>query len=458
MRFLLWSSKAAASAALSMASSSSSSFPTASTIRGMSSSTTMINVLDLAAACVAGTDSASKSIAAAQRAGRNNVRVKLDGSFVTDADFTAQGAIFKAIRSVSADIDILGEESAEEVSAHLAAAPALDESVLRRTKLELQMRFFGPDSPRYRHVRQMPLATTTTTAASSPTVGDRNNCNEGGDLGEDDDADEASSSSSLYFDVSRLRIIVDPLDGTKSYTKGEYEAVSILIAIMLDHQPYFGVIGKPFGYQRNGGIYTPMLDGTCVTFYGGPLLNSVYVAGGGRIGPPVMESAVEAEAIMGTKNGDADVGGVGGGKEQEEPTPRTSDLPPLLPRTVISSSRSQGVVLDFCLSMAEQGLVHAEPILVSGAGEKSLRLILHSQGESLWFYPKPGTSLWDVAAPDALLRALRGKLTDKYGRDINYDKSREAAENVDGIVACTDVELHAKCIDLFQQGDWLERQ
>jgi 3'-phosphoadenosine 5'-phosphosulfate (PAPS) 3'-phosphatase len=76
----------------------------------------------------------------------------------------------------------------------------------------------------------------------------------------------------------------------------------------------------------------------------------------------------------------------------------------------------------------------------------------------LWFYPKPGTSLWDVAAPDALLRALRGKLTDKYGRDIDYDKSREAAENVDGIVACIDADLHAKCIALFQQGDWLGRQ
>ena len=52
---------------------------------------------------------------------------------------------------------------------------------------------------------------------------------------------------------------------------------------------------------------------------------------------------------------------------------------------------------------------------------------------------------------------MGGKLTDKYGNLLDYNKKREDAENVDGVVACIDAELHAKCIELFQQDDWLER-
>lgn len=96
-------------------------------------------------------------------------------------------------------------------------------------------------------------------------------------------------------------------------------------------------------------------------------------------------------------------------------------------------------------------------MLISGAGEKSLRLILQKNNEALWFFPKAGTSLWDVAAPDALLRSLGGRMTDKYGREMDYSKTKEEAENVDGVVACIDAKLHAECVRLFQEGDWSER-
>ena len=98
-----------------------------------------------------------------------------------------------------------------------------------------------------------------------------------------------------------------------------------------------------------------------------------------------------------------------------------------------------------------------EPILISGAGEKSLRLILQVNNEALWFFPKKGTSLWDVAAPDAILRSLGGKLTDKFGNSMDYSKAREDAENMEGVVACIDANLHAKCIELYRQGDWASR-
>ena len=129
-----------------------------------------------------------------------------------------------------------------------------------------------------------------------------------------------------------------------------------------------------------------------------------------------------------------------------------------LPRAVISGSRSKGVVHEFCVFLGEKGLIHKEPMMIAGAGEKSLRLILQTNNEALWFFPKSGTSLWDVAAPDAMLRSLGGKLTDKFGNEMDYSKSREEAENMEGVVACIDSDLHAKCIDLFKQGDWAERR
>eukprot|EP00957_Ditylum_brightwellii_P203917 15336762-Ditylum_brightwellii.AAC.1 len=65
-----------------------------------------------------------------------------------------------------------------------------------------------------------------------------------------------------------------------------------------------------------------------------------------------------------------------------------------------------------------------------------------------------GTSLWDVAAADAILRAIGGRLSDKDGNDIDYSKSRQNAENVEGIIACNDSWLHQECVRLFQEEQW----
>lgn len=374
-----------------------------------------VNLLDLAAACVACTETASMAIQkiAAQssttgnsQADSKNTRLKEDGSFVTDADFAAQGVIVQAVRSVSEHIRIVGEESAEEMAAHIGQHAFLDDNVLKRTQQEIRLRYHQ------KQVHPLPLAQGVSPADNS-----------------DASVEEALSGledpDDCIVDASRVGIIVDPLDGTKSYAHGEYGAVSILICIILDYQPFFGVIGKPFGYLP-GAQLSSMLDTKCVTIYGGPLLNGVYIAGG---------KTLKASPI--TTSGDNEDG---------------------LPRAVISGSRSKGVVHDFCVHLGEKGLIHKEPLLISGAGEKSLRLILQINNEALWFFPKSGTSLWDVAAPDALLRSLGGKLTDKYGNEMDYSKTRTDAENMEGVVACIDADLHEKCIRLFREGDWVTRR
>eukprot|EP00522_Entomoneis_paludosa_P001583 CAMPEP_0172471174 /NCGR_PEP_ID=MMETSP1065-20121228/67682_1 /TAXON_ID=265537 /ORGANISM="Amphiprora paludosa, Strain CCMP125" /LENGTH=386 /DNA_ID=CAMNT_0013229265 /DNA_START=523 /DNA_END=1683 /DNA_ORIENTATION=- len=379
-----------------------------------SSLSATVNLLDLSAAAVACTVSASRTIMKIadpddHEDGEKNIRTKVDGSFVTDADVAAQFIIVKALRTVSQEVHIIGEESQEEMEQIKKDYDYLDQDILRRTRQEFHVRrqqstTNGDDET---SSVQLPLGTMEPPSSESQIPSDP--------MFDNDD--------SVVVDASRVCVIVDPLDGTKSYAEGEYDVVSILIAIIVDNNPVFGVIGKPFGYTG----HSPISGTDCVTFYGGPLIGGVYLAGG---------QGVEALPLISNEEGVI-----------------TEDLP----RAVISSSRSKGVVQDFCIHMGEKGLVYPEPLLISGAGEKSMRLILHEKNEAIWFYPKPGTSIWDVAAPDALLRSLGGRLTDKYGKEMDYSRTRDDFENVDGVVACIDEKLHARCIELFQEGDWLEQ-
>jgi 3'-phosphoadenosine 5'-phosphosulfate (PAPS) 3'-phosphatase len=382
---------------------------------------TTVNLLDLASACVACTVTASRSIrkiaepvhdnadANVNADGSKNIRLKDDGSFVTDADFAAQGVIVQAVKSVCSELNIVGEESAEEMAQHMGQHDdALDEPIFQQTRREIRIRL-------RQQLEEAQLKGSVILPLAQRETGQESNV----DVNGDETIDVANDPLDKTVDASRVTIIVDPLDGTKSYAKGDYDSVSILIAIIVDNEPCFGVIGKPFGYPG----LSPILDTGCVSIYGGPLLGGVFVAGG---------NAIVAEDLA---SGDAAV---------------TEDLP----RAVISGSRSKGVVHDFCVHLGSKGLIYPEPMLVSGAGEKSLRLILQYEKQALWFFPKGGTSLWDVAAPDALLRSLGGKLTDKFGKQMDYSKPRDEAENVDGVIACIDAKLHAECIRLFQEGDW----
>jgi 3'-phosphoadenosine 5'-phosphosulfate (PAPS) 3'-phosphatase len=385
-----------------------------------------INLLDLAAAAVGctvaastairqiaglnGSDSAAPAAKRRRKQDTKNTRQKDDGSVVTDADYIAQGIIVQALHQVSDAIDILGEESVDEMQQHLTGLDRgmfLSPAILSRARAEVRRRRLDASNDPW------PLsACDAATAATEFTSSSR--------------PDDAPTSNDDDIDVARVRVIVDPLDGTKSYSVGDYDSVSILICICVDGKPVFGVIGKPFGYSRAPDLLTPMLDSTCCTLYGGTLLDGVYVAGGPRIPHPL--------------------------KQPKDNTTRP------LPRAVISSSRSKGVVRDFCEHVSAQGLIHPEPLLVSGAGEKSVRLLLPVENEGLWFFPVGGTSRWDIAAPDALIRVLGGKLTNKYGQLFDYSLSG-SSENSDGVVVAIDPVLHDRVIEIFNDADsdWLSR-
>jgi len=210
---------------------------------------------------------------------------------------------------------------------------------------------------------------------------------------------------------------------------GKYDNVTTLIAIVVDNEPCFGVICKPFGqrhtektpqHNRNSSLSTSLeaahitnrpyqqedkqneslkcydsskiLNG-CFAIYGGTLLGNCYVTGGDKI-------------IRPKKN-------------------------PTIPRAVISKSRSVGIVRQTIDVLHSQDMLSDNPIYVSGAGEKALRLLIGTEEEALWAFPRPGTSLWDVAAADAMLLACGGMLTDGKGKRIDYLLRGNGCDNKD---------------------------
>ena len=100
-----------------------------------SSSKPLVNLLDLAAACVASTVTASRTIAQLEK--EKNTRLKQDGSYVTDADFVAQGVIVQAIHKVCKEIAIVGEESPEEMKQHTLPDLSDNTELLQRARTEI---------------------------------------------------------------------------------------------------------------------------------------------------------------------------------------------------------------------------------------------------------------------------------------------------------------------------------
>lgn len=375
-----------------------------------------------------------------------NVRFKEDGSIVTDADLVAQKIIVQAMHKVSTAVRLVGEESEEEMT-HQAITGHEEraEEIFRLAQQEIQMRYHQhhhyDDSSSSNSSSRLPLAQTIASEEESASV-----------VSETLPPTAVVRSEPLVEHIvqaDRVCVFIDPLDGTKAYTRGDYAPVSILIAIVLDKVPCFGVICKPFGYPGQSSI----LDTGCVAFYGGTLLGAAYTAGGGYCTKAVPTETTLSTTPLKEVPMPEQAPSEGGTSDSSSPTTSTISTEDL-PRAVISSSRSQGIVEEFVSHLGSRGMIHPTPLLISGAGEKSLRILLRSEKEGLWFFPKAGTSLWDVAASDALLRATGGRLTDKNGRDMDYSKTRLEAENEDGVVACYDKLLHAECIKMFLEGSW----
>ncbi|KAL0967628.1 hypothetical protein UPYG_G00254670, partial [Umbra pygmaea] len=161
-----------------------------------------------------------------------------------------------------------------------------------------------------------------------------------------------------------LVVWVDPLDGTKEYTEGLLDHVTILIGIAYGGKAIAGVINQPFfNYQ--------------------------------------LESANMGRTLWGMP-------GLGafGFELQEVPDGRR----------IITTTRSHSNKL---ITDTVDAMEPHDVIRVGGAGNKIIQLV---EGKaSAYVFASLGTKKWDTCAPEAILHAVGGKLTDMHGNSLCYD-------------------------------------
>ncbi|CAL1586709.1 unnamed protein product [Knipowitschia caucasica] len=170
-----------------------------------------------------------------------------------------------------------------------------------------------------------------------------------------------------FTDVKEEELVVwvDPLDGTKEYTEGLLDNVTVLIGVAHRGRAIAGVINQPFyNYQLGSGATLGR------TLWG--------VLGLGAFGFELNEAPADRRIVTTTR------------------------------------SHSNKLVTD-CVDAMEPH----EVVRVGGAGNKILQLI---EGRaSAYVFASPGCKKWDTCAPEAILHAVGGKLTDVHGNSYRYD-------------------------------------
>ncbi|MED6273760.1 3'(2'),5'-bisphosphate nucleotidase 1 [Characodon lateralis] len=162
-----------------------------------------------------------------------------------------------------------------------------------------------------------------------------------------------------------LVVWVDPLDGTKEYTEGLLDNVTVLIGIAYGGRAIAGVINQPF-YNYQLGAEADLGR----TMWG--------MLGLGAFGFQLQEVPADKRIVTTTR------------------------------------SHSNKTVTD-CVNAMEPH----EVIRVGGAGNKIIQLI---EGKaSAYVFASPGCKKWDTCAPEAILHAVGGKLTDMCGNAYRYN-------------------------------------
>lgn len=206
------------------------------------------------------------------------------------------------------------------------------------------------------------------------------------------DHDKDVLATSLPSHLSNVKeedvvVWVDPLDGTKEYTQGFLDHVTILVGIAVQGKAVGGVIHQPYyNYQVEKDVYKQ-----------------------GR-----------------TMWGIVGVGAFG--------ISRT--LPPENKKIITTTRSHSSPTINSCI----EAMAPDEVLRVGGAGHKVLLLI---EGKAhAYVFPSKGCKKWDTCAPEAILHATGGLLTDIHGNTLEYHKDVEHA-NAGGVLATCLKEQHA---------------
>ncbi|XP_006711177.1 3'(2'),5'-bisphosphate nucleotidase 1 isoform X3 [Pongo pygmaeus] len=199
---------------------------------------------------------------------------------------------------------------------------------------------------------------------------------------------QMSICSSLARKFPKLTIIgeelvvwVDPLDGTKEYTEGLLDNVTVLIGIAYEGKAIAGVINQPYyNYENNEKQQLREHRNEA------------------KAGP----DAVLGRTIWG-------VLGLGAFGFQLKEVPAGKHI------ITTTRSHSNKLVTDCVAAMNPDAVLR-----VGGAGNKIIQLI---EGKaSAYVFASPGCKKWDTCAPEVILHAVGGKLTDIHGNVLQYHK------------------------------------
>merc|ERR1712127_94081 len=179
----------------------------------------------------------------------------------------------------------------------------------------------------------------------------------------------------------RICIWVDPLDGTMEFVDRMLHHVTILIGIAVDGKAISGVVNQPFfGFDDE----TKKPDQWGRSIWG--------VVGLGSFGP-----------------------------FEQKPLPKD--------KKIICTTRSHA---SHDVNACIEAMKPDEILRQGGAGNKVLRVI---EGDAhAYVFASPGTKKWDTCAPEAVLVAMGGALTDMHGNVMAYDKNAKVP-NSGGVLA-----------------------
>ncbi|XP_059488072.1 3'(2'),5'-bisphosphate nucleotidase 1 [Neocloeon triangulifer] len=181
---------------------------------------------------------------------------------------------------------------------------------------------------------------------------------------------------------------VDPLDGTSEYTQGLLDHVTVLIGVAVGERAVGGVIHQPyFEYQK---FERPDL--------------------------------APGRTIWG-------IPGVGTGGFE----PRVAEVG----KRIVTTTRSHSNAL---VQSALDAIQPTEVLRVGGAGHKVM-LLLEGKAHA-YVFASAGCKKWDTCAPEAILSAAGGTLTDMLGRPYLYHASVQHL-NASGVLAAATKEDHA---------------
>ncbi len=192
------------------------------------------------------------------------------------------------------------------------------------------------------------------------------------------------------FGPARLWL-VDPIDGTKDYIRGN-DGFSVMIGLVVDGRPVVGV------------VYQPTLDRL---FYASPETGACVVTHG--VTEPIHVSDVASAGAV---------------------------------RLVASASHRSDTI-----DRVKSTLGITDELNVGSVGVK---LSLIAMGvRDLYVNPTPKTKSWDTCAPEAILVAAGGRLTDVFGDPVDYRGELTQPRGLVGSNGHVHAEVIARLAPLF---------